>query len=203
MLWYICTRTQQGWVASPSNSYLTALLVSPVAFLQHNLPACLAMASFCHVTVSTLSSPPQYQSVIVEKHGELVILVPEGLHKYSAELFELHKKTFGNGASDKVVDLQCDTFVGTVPEDQKSTIAFFHYNIPDIRRDLLYDRYPGYIPLSLLERGGWVIAGVMGCSVSTIFLNCMLGNFGSSGLQKDYRPVFERYSEDYSTRERC
>jgi hypothetical protein len=86
----IYMRARKGCVAM-SSTFLTTLLVSPVALLQHDLPGCLAMALL-------LDSAPEAQGVITETYKDLDILVPEALREYSKELFENQKGAIDLGA---------------------------------------------------------------------------------------------------------
>jgi hypothetical protein len=65
--------------------------VSPVAFLQHDLPGCVAMPLL-------LDSAPEAQGVITETYKDLKILVPEAFREYSKELLGNQKRAIDLGA---------------------------------------------------------------------------------------------------------
>jgi hypothetical protein len=136
----------------------TALLVLPVAFLPHDLPGCLAMTS-------PLDRAPTGQSVITETYGKLDILVPESLREHSTELLENQKRAIDLGAvSDEDVDslIREYEYLGYIFEEAPH--CCWHLNIPPVRREDFHTKYPNWIPVSLVVRKRFIVAGAVAVS---------------------------------------
>jgi hypothetical protein len=106
-------------------------------------------------------SAPKTQSVLTETYGELEILVPEAFSEYSPELLENQKRAIDLGAvlAEDVKTARADyLYLGWVFEQPRHWC--WHLNIPPVRREELRATYPTYHFPSLVERKGFIVAGV-------------------------------------------
>jgi hypothetical protein len=134
--------------------------------------------------------------VITETYNELDILVPEWLREHSTELFENQKHAIDYGA---VIDRDVSRItvdyleLGWTYFEQPRHYCW-HMNIPPVRREKLHDTYPAYVPLSLLERKHFIVAGVFAMSGNESLL------LPSERICKNLKikwPCFQKYLENY------
>jgi hypothetical protein len=109
---------------------------------------------------SPLESAPG--GVITETYRDLDILVPERLREHSTELFENQKRAIDYGAvlGQDVNSITVDYLELGWTSFEEPRRCCWHMNIPPVRREKLHDTYPTYVPLSLLERKHFIVAGV-------------------------------------------
>jgi hypothetical protein len=160
-------------------------LVSPVAFLQLDLPGYLVMAQLPDNASET-------QSVITETYGELEILVPEAFREYSKELLENQKRIIDLGSVLKKVvnELTIDYTVGWTFEQPPHRC--YHMSIPPIRREELRAKY-SYIPVLLVGRKSFIEAGVFAVPVRDAF--CLPAARFSEKREIEW-PCFKKYLKE-------
>jgi hypothetical protein len=138
---------------SPSTSCLTALLASPVAFLQHNLPCCFAMAP----AYSELSALPELPETEFQKdyryfYGPLIIGVSKRFSHDLKTLLSNQQRAIDLGALYPVTKWRRDYLLGWPFNTTK--LACVHVNIPPTTRDTLEYDY-----ISYTESEGNVVSG--------------------------------------------
>jgi hypothetical protein len=146
-----------------------------------------------------LESAPKVQGVIITTYGDLDILVPEEFREYSAELFENQKRAIDLGAvlkadvdseSKEIIDLERLGWTFERPH------CCYHMNIPPVLRENLRAKYPTYVPLSLIQRKGSVVAGIFAVPVNKCF------RLSPARLRGDPQikwPCFKKYLKELPT----
>jgi hypothetical protein len=175
-----------------TSTSLTALLVSPVAFLH------LKFSDRPRLAMAFLSNgAAKAQSVITETYKELDVIVPEWLREHSAELLKNQKRAIDLGAVlDTDVDALTVDYFDLGWAFQNPPHSCYHMNIPPVRREQLHLEHPNYVPLSLTERNGFVVAGAFAVPVRESF--ALPAERIRKNLEIDW-PCFKKYRKELST----
>jgi hypothetical protein len=137
------------------------------------------------------------QSVISEQYGELVILVPEWLQEHSEELFDNQKRAIDLGAVlGEDVDSHTIDYLELGWAFEEPRHCCWHMNIPPVRREELCTKYSTWIPLSLIERTRYIVAGVFAIPVNEGF--SLPRERICRNLEIEW-PCFKKYLEELST----